>query len=815
MERAARAPRTTAHPAGKTRESAAAQAGARRNPVLRLQQDAGNHAVAAWLRGSKLNESSSGPLATTTDGETTIRASALAHPRLHEVAAHEAVHRAQFGAAGARLGTVAELETDAAVGAEALLAGSEYQPKVRAARGMNLAYPGGDDVDNPEAKSLSALGTKPNASIQTTQSQSGGAPSEAVDRDFHLEVMGSGERGSIRTTTDVSLHVDPFDPSIGIDRTPNDQLQTMDASAYPVVVRYTRTIDLTDSDGRECNVEVSANAYLSRDNYAKQTQFAPPSPDSLVRLSAEKTVFWVRLNGKGPIQKYSVIGHLDEGQASLSELSHSVAQQLAEAKDTPLDDGMFVAPEETSGDQFHALDQYLRVADYHESVDRLVNAGSKPERTKVEQGGEADAVSGGKTKTDDAQSDSALNDLLGSILKGGVIGVAIVAAILAVAAIFSIPVAVAALVVGLTIATTMFLMSLKNRWKEAQAAGNISWASIFSTAVLDTIGVSQIDEALENRSLLTHKELNLSVGERVGMGGAGVLQLFMTFMGVKDFAEGKMPAPDRSPADPDVAALPDRTALEVDASQYQTPEDYLNAIRSSRNNPTGVGQSWDSTRFPNGPNMEWQPGDPIDMPDARGNYPKWDTARPRFWRNRAAAELEARGTGSRARNPQSTDPISAMSDADLEDLRDTATSRVRSPRSATTGKAAEIEHFGVQQQVGRWLQDAGFDANDARRITGVADPYRLMDVSPVEHAFFDAEAHGFGRLRADPWGDMWQGTPTADPRVNDPLTFMRDSELTEIANKAASDPSIDLSRVPRLLNALRAEAARRGLPLQF
>ncbi len=253
----------------------------------------------------------------------------------------------------------------------------------------------------------------------------------------------------------------------------------------------------------------------------------------------------------------------------------------------------------------------------------------------------------------------------------------------------------------------------------------------------------------------------------------------------------------------------------VDPAQYSTPEDYLNAIRTARNNPTGAGQGWDYKKFPKGPRVEWQPEDPIDMPEPDGTYPKWDKARARFWRNRASFELDARRSGARARTPNASDPITAMSDADLEAMRDTATSKVRSPRDPVTGVAAEIEHFGVQQQVGRWLQDAGFPGNDARRITGVADPTRLLEVSPVEHAFFDAQAHGFGVQRADPTGRMWQGTPSADPRVQRPLVFMHDADLAEISSRAQTDQQIHLSKVPQLLNALRAEATARGLSLQF
>jgi hypothetical protein len=127
----------------------------------------------------------------------------------------------------------------------------------------------------------------------------------------------------------------------------------------------------------------------------------------------------------------------------------------------------------------------------------------------------------------------------------------------------------------------------------------------------------------------------------------------------------------------------------------------------------------------------------------------------------------------------------------------------------------EIEHFGVPQRVGRWLERAGFSPSDARQLSGVTDPSRLLDLSPVEHAFFDAGAHGFGSLRADPTGARWADTPWADPRVANPLEFMTDSEIAEIIHRARTNPSINLSAVPELLSALRREIAARGLPIQL
>ena len=176
-------------------------------------------------------------------------------------------------------------------------------------------------------------------------------------------------------------------------------------------------------------------------------------------------------------------------------------------------------------------------------------------------------------------------------------------------------------------------------------------------------------------------------------------------------------------------------ALRVRDVSEDSAEAYLVAVRASTGADSLVGASWDNARFPKGPRGDWQPKDPVDMPDSSGIYPTPDTGRGRWWRNRAAFEIEARAKGIRTYRPSSSDPISAMSDADLVTLRDTPTSRVRSPLDPFTGRPLELEHVFVQQRVGRWLQDAGFAPSEARRLSRAADPGNLMDVSQIEHAF--------------------------------------------------------------------------------
>src|SRR5688572_28816062 len=150
------------------------------------------------------------PLAITKDGHTTFHARALAHPRLAEIAAHEAVHRAQFAAEGKPRGSTAELEADAGTGAHALLAGGSYAPAYRAGGDEVLAYAEASLED--EAKSFERLGAgaSKTAKVEGTVSRGGGF-GQPETTTYHLKSSGSGDRGSLDTTTDIVLRVNPDD----------------------------------------------------------------------------------------------------------------------------------------------------------------------------------------------------------------------------------------------------------------------------------------------------------------------------------------------------------------------------------------------------------------------------------------------------------------------------------------------------------------------------------------------------------------------------------------------------------------------------
>jgi hypothetical protein len=84
----------------------------------------------------------SGALAATRNGVTGIRPSVFERPAQSEVLAHEAVHRAQFSAFGRLpVGTVSQLEGEAAHGGRRLLDDLSFAPTLAAPPGLTLTYP--------------------------------------------------------------------------------------------------------------------------------------------------------------------------------------------------------------------------------------------------------------------------------------------------------------------------------------------------------------------------------------------------------------------------------------------------------------------------------------------------------------------------------------------------------------------------------------------------------------------------------------------------------------------------------------------------
>ncbi len=238
----------------------------------------------------------------------------------------------------------------------------------------------------------------------------------------------------------------------------------------------------------------------------------------------------------------------------------------------------------------------------------------------------------------------------------------------------------------------------------------------------------------------------------------------------------------------------------------ENAEDYLAAMRGQAG---GNNVRWDHGRFPSAPRgSKWQLGDPIDMPNTRGGYPTYDTARKRYWKNRAHNEMQARTSGQAAQDAADVaDPLRSMSDDELRRIANSGSA----PVHPTTGRKMELEHSGVPQRVERWLKSIGFSSEQARRLADVSNPHALMEVEPLEHAFFDAEAWSFGRQRADIDGARWTGTQAADVRIDRPLFYMTDATLSQLLAEISSR-SMNLQSNPQLRSLLLSEAQRRGIP---
>jgi hypothetical protein len=270
--------------------------------------------------------------------------------------------------------------------------------------------------------------------------------------------------------------------------------------------------------------------------------------------------------------------------------------------------------------------------------------------------------------------------------------------------------------------------------------------------------------------------------------------------------------PDTTWEEPPPPVVTPKQQAIIDAKNEQ---DYLAALRNDPQNAGRVGRSWDYGRFPKalkGRAGQWKPGDPIDMPDAKGNYPSYDTARGRYWKNRAYFELQARAAGSTKQNPNAwDDPIRVLSDAELQGVLN----KGNAPLHPLSKKPMELEHVLVPQRVEGYLQELGFSPSEARKLARVASPESLLEVDPFEHASLDTEAAGFGsRTRDDTTGRQWKSATIWDERIQDPLSRMDDATLMDIAQRAVNNNynfnKNDKTRILR--DALINELYKRGLP---
>ncbi len=223
---------------------------------------------------------------------------------------------------------------------------------------------------------------------------------------------------------------------------------------------------------------------------------------------------------------------------------------------------------------------------------------------------------------------------------------------------------------------------------------------------------------------------------------------------------------------------------------------------------------WDHDSYPTGvSSARWQPGMPIDTPNNAGTYPSYRGGEPRrrYWRNRALNELQDRAEGrSRQIAGVTNDPVIPLSDNQLRSMLETGRAPP-APFPTTSRQTWELEHIGVPQRIANALSDLGFSRGEAARLTQASSIENLIEVTPTGHAFFDAEAHGFGRLRSDRDGALWTGTRASDERVARPVVNMTNRDLENIVNRTRGMDFNATRRTRQLLENLRFEITERGL----
>jgi hypothetical protein len=240
------------------------------------------------------------------------------------------------------------------------------------------------------------------------------------------------------------------------------------------------------------------------------------------------------------------------------------------------------------------------------------------------------------------------------------------------------------------------------------------------------------------------------------------------------------------------------------AQEQRLIEAEADLIRKLPRNVEGLPPGWDYERFPNGPRRDWRPGDAINMPDAKGNYPVWATIRKRIWINRATDEQAGRAAGTRVRAPippKPTGPVDptpagwdpwGATDKELAargwekvpkgglpwldpigEATDKELVAIASSGSMPSRLGAEIEHARIPQRAGDMLEAVGVDPNTARRVTKVGDPDNLMPTRKEIHAIVDEAAR--------------VTNPNRNPTLEFSLDVRSDAPFREATNEEIAD----------------------------
>ncbi len=506
---------------------------------------------------------SGAPVARTDVTGTTFVPNWRTRPNAAEIAAHEAVHRAQFDNFGVRpLGDGRALEHEANIGAVASLAGEAFTPGLAASPGMSLAFgpedwmPDAVSQGGREQAALSSAGLNDDESdIRVgVESYQEGANSDVL---YETQTVGIGPGGSIDVSTRIGLSYRPdatvaltYGPMLRPTGPESGMFNAVDVPAYPYVLRYSRRMRYRDEAGREAVMFLDGEVYLTDQQVYSQVLGVQPSIDVLLAIIGDQGGVGVQISGHG--DKVSFFrDHLgQEASASSQLLGSEVGLSAGYRYDVPIPASLLDLTA-TGGDQFTDMRAWIIALDAMALLDPI-----------EDWAGAGNRVSQDPTFNPDA---STLDGFLGSVmdlwdsLPGWARG--ILKAIGMFAGVFALMAAAAGIIVLVAAAlgtswafgTVMLVLGaialalglLYNVWVRFwewwEHGGPLGFFAIGFVAVLDTLGLGGIIEAVTDQSILTGRDLERSEEDRWEAGTTGALQLVGLFIAARGMRGGTRP----------------------------------------------------------------------------------------------------------------------------------------------------------------------------------------------------------------------------------------------------------------------------------
>lgn len=491
--------------------------------------------------------------------------------------AHELAHVVQQRRSTGGRANVEQTERDARQASVQASRGGPVEVRERAEPGAPQMDASGDLVKaNVESLERLGPGGADSATGRLTQTPAGPLdPSAFPDTTtFHLEMSGAAERGGVDSKTDIVL--DLRDVILAPERRSPKPDPKEETNLGPVAhLRYLREIELTDASGRQCRVVVKGYLALSYESLLEQTKgkSRPLDFDALIHLKGAQSEFSIALLEKGNIPVAASTQDKRPGEMDLSALASAAATALTIEQSGASASADFARPETTVGEQFDSIEKFLRVGE------EIVIAERQKEHPKTEhhQGSGVIDVGSGKKKAD--SDESGWGSLVFKLFITAVVAIVLFVLLpeLIVAA-TGVSLATAMAYVAVSLLAASFANNLIARWKEGRAAGS-NFLSILSTALMDTLEISKVQEAITDRSALTGEKLNRSLGERIAGGVEGAVGTVLNALGVHEWAGSRVPrvkqpdiptpeppdAPVGTTADPWAPASPQIPAAEPDA----------------------------------------------------------------------------------------------------------------------------------------------------------------------------------------------------------------------------------------------------------